>query len=275
MIGQFGRTAWFLCAAALMLMSSRTSATANDTEVDLQLFLAVDVSRSMTARELEIQRRGYAEALVSEPVIRAIQDGLLGRVALTYVEWAGNLSQRTIVDWTMVSTREDMEAFAAKVTAEFNPAMRRTSISGALDYASDSFETNGFTSYRKVIDVSGDGPNNQGRPVVPARDEALSKGITINGLPLMTREGMGSQFHLEDLDVYYKNCVIGGPRSFVIPVLDWDDFPEAVRRKLVLELAGAEPVVQQASFKINTQDDYNCMIGELIWQRFQDDFFNP
>lgn len=259
----------------LSLVASRVAAHADEIEVDIQLFLAVDVSRSMTPRELEIQRRGYAEALVSDAVIKAIENGLLGRIAITYVEWAGSDSQRTIVDWTLVGDRAGMEDFASQLTVIFNPAMRRTSISGALDHAVESIKSNGFTSYRKVIDVSGDGPNNQGRPVLQAREDALAEGITINGLPLMTREGMGSQFHLEDLDEYYRHCVIGGPRSFVIPVLEWDAFPEAVRRKLVLELADRGLPVRRVAFEIQAPANYNCLIGELIWQRFQNDFFNP
>lgn len=267
-----------LLPLALILLSFtmiRTASAEGEIEVDVQLFLAVDVSRSMTPRELEIQRRGYAEALVSDAVVKAIGNGLLGQIALTYVEWAGAGSQRTIIDWSIVRDRAGIEAFASKLTAEFDPGMRRTSISGALDHAVASIRNNGFTSYRKVIDVSGDGPNNQGRPVLPARDDALAEGITINGLPLMTREGMGSQFHLEDLDEYYRQCVIGGPRSFVIPVLEWDAFPEAVRRKLVLELADAPAIVHRAAFENAQQSDYNCLVGELIWQQFQDNFFMP
>lgn len=259
----------------LSLVASRVAVHADEIEVDIQLFLAVDVSRSMTPRELEIQRRGYAEALVSEAVIKAIENGLLGRIAITYVEWAGSDSQRTIIDWTLVGDRAGMEDFASQLTVIFNPAMRRTSISGALDHAVESIGANGFTSYRKVVDISGDGPNNQGRPVLQAREDALAEGITINGLPLMTREGMGSQFHLEDLDEYYRNCVIGGPRSFVIPVLEWDAFPEAVRRKLVLELADKPLPVRRAAFEVQSPANYNCLVGELIWQRFQNDFFNP
>lgn len=269
---------WLLMIGALTaaLLSASHSARSDEIEVDVQLFLAVDVSRSMTPRELEIQRRGYAEALVSEPVVKAIREGMLGRIALTYVEWAGTHSQRVVVDWMLIDGREGLEQVAARLTARFDASLRRTSISGALDYATASIRDNGFTSYRKVIDVSGDGPNNQGRPVLPARDAALAEGITINGLPLMTREGMGSQFHLPDLDLYYKNCVIGGPRSFVIPVQEWSAFPEAVRRKLVLELAGSPPPqVHRASATLVQSGSYDCLIGEKIWRRFQGDFLSP
>ncbi len=252
----------------LVFVVFSTSTRAEDVEVDVELFLAVDVSRSMTQRELEIQRRGYAEALVSKDVIKAIGAGLIGRIAVTYVEWAGVGSQRTIMDWTVIGGRADAEAFASRLTARFDSALRRTSISGALDHAASSFERNGFISNRQVIDVSGDGPNNEGRPVLAARADALAKGIVINGLPLMTREGMGSRWHLDDLDDYYRNCVTGGPASFVIPVLDWSKFPEAVRQKLVLELASA-PTAPLPLLKASTEPEYDCLVGEKVWQRLR------
>lgn len=259
--------------AALFLAT--TTATANN-EVDVQIVLAVDVSRSMTDRELQIQRRGYAEALRSEAVAKAVESGLLGRVALIYMEWGEQYWQRTIVDWQIVENGADLAAFADQITATFDGTLRRTSISSAIDESVRQIETNGITSRRRVIDISGDGPNNSGPPVTGARDRALAKGIVINGLPLMTREGMGARFHLDDLDEYYRHCVIGGPGSFVVPVTDWDEFPEAVRRKLVQELAGIEPArIQKAAFSGATEFGYDCLIGEKIWLRFidQNDFF--
>ncbi|MEX3007324.1 DUF1194 domain-containing protein [Hoeflea sp. TYP-13] len=258
------------CVAAIVLLLLADPSSAND-EVDVELVIAVDVSRSMTDRELQIQRRGYAEALRSEAVARAVKSGLTGKIALTYVEWGGRAYQRTIVDWRIIENEHDLAAFAAEITSNFDGAMRRTSISGAINYATNRIETNGISALRKVIDVSGDGPNNSGPPAPGARDRALSLGITINGLPLMTREGLGSQFHLDDLDDYYRYCVIGGPGSFVIPVTSWDEFPEAVRRKLVLELAGkAPPPVLKAAFSGATEAGYDCLIGEKIWQMFID-----
>ncbi|MEL6967948.1 MAG: DUF1194 domain-containing protein, partial [Pseudomonadota bacterium] len=258
-----------LCA----LLIAPLPAAATEVEVDVQLFLAVDVSRSMSPRELEIQRRGYAEALVSEPVVKAIRSGLLGRVALTYVEWAGPFSQRVIVPWTMVENQRDAQAFAAKISTNFNPAMRRTSISGAVQYATGSFTGNGFISNRRVIDVSGDGPNNQGRPVLVARDEAIEAGFIINGLPLMTREGLGASFGIDNLDAYYRDCVIGGPGAFVIPVYTWDQFPAAVRRKLVLELAGRAPALPL--HRASAKPKADCLVGEKMWQMFRDRSFMP
>ncbi|MEM9048719.1 MAG: DUF1194 domain-containing protein [Pseudomonadota bacterium] len=245
-------------------------------EVDVELVLAVDVSRSMSPRELEIQRRGYAEALSSDEVIRVIETGMLGRVAIIYMEWAGTYSQRVIVDWTLVDGPASARSFAEKLTANFDPALRRTSISGGLGFAAKLFTDNGFEGLRQVIDVSGDGPNNQGEPVVPTRDAVLAQGIVINGLPLMTREGMGSQWHLDDLDDYYRECVIGGPMAFVIPVLDWDEFAAAVKRKLVLELAGrAPPVTPELIQASDAREGYDCLIGEKIWERLRQDWWQP
>ena len=262
---------WFSLAVASLLALSPVShgaiAQSAPVEVDVELFLAVDVSRSMSPNELEIQRRGYAEALASDAVWAAIDSGLLGRVAITYVEWAGVYAQRTIIDWTLIDSREAVSAFSQELVNRFDPALRRTSISGALMFAAESFENNGFEGLRQVIDVSGDGPNNDGRPVLRARNAALEKGIIINGLPLMTKEGLGAVWNLEDLDEYYRHCVIGGPGSFVIPVTDWDQFADAVRRKLILELVDrtpAEPRVIPAQF---VSGGYDCLIGEKIWER--------
>ncbi|MEM7544243.1 MAG: DUF1194 domain-containing protein [Pseudomonadota bacterium] len=262
--------------ALLILLFLALPVAAEDVEVDVELVLAVDVSRSMSPRELEIQRRGYAEALVSDEVIAAIAKGAHGRIALSYMEWAG--TQRVIVDWTLIETRADAARFAGMLTAEFNDALRRTSISGALDFAAQSFSYNGFSSWRQVIDVSGDGPNNQGRPVLDARADVLARGIVINGLPLMTREGLGSQWHLDDLDKYYEACVIGGPGSFNIPVLSWDQFPAAVRLKLIQELASGPPDQTRprpANFHVMPAPEYDCLIGERIWERFRDNQMLP
>ncbi|MCV3272420.1 DUF1194 domain-containing protein [Roseobacter sinensis] len=238
---------------------------ADDLEVDVELFLAVDVSRSMSPAELEIQRRGYAEAITSPQVLDAIANGLLGRIAVTYVEWAGEYSQRVIVPWTLLSTEEEAKAIAHQITARFDAGLRRTSISGALLYAAGDFEDNGFHGLRRVIDVSGDGPNNQGRPVTGARDAALEAGFIINGLPLMTTDALSEIWGIPDLDIYYKNCVIGGPGAFVIPVLDWDQFAGAVKRKLVLEIAGQPARVQPAQY--SPPPAYDCLIGEKMWEQ--------
>jgi len=255
----------------LMLLATPLRA-ADRTEVDVELFLAVDVSRSMQPFELEIQRRGYAAALVSDEVQGAIASGFLGRIAITYVEWAGAYDQRVIVPWTILATPEDAAAVAGKITAHFDDALRRTSISGALLYAAEDIETNAFDGLRRVIDVSGDGPNNMGRPVTRARDAVLAQGITINGLPLMTESGDStSRWNIPDLDAYYTACVIGGTGAFVVPVTDWAEFEDAVRRKLVLEIAG-QP---ERLYRAQATAAYNCLIGEEIWERNRDIFALP
>ena len=265
-----------LVALHFLLLAGHHAAasTGEPLAVDVELVLAVDVSRSMTARELEIQRRGYAAAITSDEVLEAIGRGAHRRIAVTYVEWAGEGSQRIIADWAVIEDRASAGAFAARLTAEFDSSLRRTSISGAIDHAARLFDGNGFWSDRQVIDISGDGPNNQGRPVEAARDEALARGIVINGLPLMTREGMGYQWHLEDLDAYYRHCVVGGPGSFVIPVLEWSHFPEAVRRKLILDLVRQpQPQEQPRVLRAAARPDYDCMIGEKIWEDMQRDWY--
>jgi hypothetical protein len=236
-------------------------------QVDVELVLAVDVSLSMSPDELEIQRQGYAAALTHERVIEAIQDGTHGRIAVTYVEWAGQSSQHVIVPWTMIATRDDALAFVMKLTANPPNSARRTSISGALLFAGDLFAETSFRGAKRVVDVSGDGANNQGPPVDAVRDAVAAQGVTINGLPLMTSGGTPSVFDIDDLDAYYTNCVIGGPGAFMIPVNDWSQFPEAVRRKLVLELAGEPeeggtlPIV-----KVAATPGYDCQVGEKMWR---------
>ncbi|MCI5076202.1 DUF1194 domain-containing protein [Oricola sp.] len=236
--------------------------------VDVALVLAVDVSRSMSIDELRIQREGYAAAIASPEVVRAIGQGAYRRIAVTLFEWANDSHAREIVGWTVIESQADANAVAEVLLASHSIGQRRTSISGAIGHAAGLLEVVPFEADRRVIDVSGDGPNNQGIPVAEARDAAISKGITINGLPMMTRGGSGQQFHIDDLDRYYTKCVIGGPGAFMVPVNDWDQFAEAVRRKLVMEIgrmADWEPRVVPAQFLL--EEPYDCLIGEKIWQQ--------
>ena len=247
-------------------------APAQPVEVDVELALMVDVSRSMDPFELEIQRRGYAEAIASDEVVGVILNSYTGRIALTYVEWAGFGLQRVVLPWTLIDSREAALAFSDRLTGDISFSMRRTSISGAILYAVEDIEANDFDGLRKVIDISGDGPNNDGRPAPQARDRAIEAGIVVNGLPLMTEDGF-SQWGIDDLDVYYWNCVVGGPGAFTIPVLRWEDFPMAVRRKLVLELVG--PL--DAIWPVQAMQDpgYDCLIGEKRRQERERIFSEP
>jgi hypothetical protein len=258
---------------AFLLSIVANPIAAQSVEVDVELLLAVDISRSMTEAELEIQRKGYAAALTAPAVIAAIRGGMLGRIALSYVEWAGTHHQDVIVPWTLVETHEDAERVAALVLAHQTTGARHTSISSALVHAAASIETNAFEGLRRVIDVSGDGPNNQGLRVDHVRDEVVALGIVINGIPLMTRDSLFSRFGIEDLDLYYAACVIGGPGAFVIPVLDWTQFADAVRQKLVLEIAGLPPRLVPAAY--HEAPAYDCLIGEKLWQENMRIFQEP
>lgn len=240
--------------------------------VDVELVLAVDVSLSMSPDELEIQRAGYSAALTHDLVLQAIREGVHGKIAVTYFEWAGTTSQHIIVPWTVIETREDAEKVVAQLSRMPANSARRTSISSALEFGGDLFAESGFRGMKRVIDISGDGPNNQGAPVTMIRDSLVANGIVINGLPLMTNGGMVSAYDMKDLDRYYTDCVIGGPGAFMIPVNDWSQFPEAIRRKLVLELAGplspswAEET-KLAPIKVSTAaSSYDCLAGEKMWR---------
>lgn len=256
---------------ALAALTTIGAAPASAEPVDVELVLAVDVSLSMSPAELAIQRDGYAAALTDKRVLDAIADGLHGRIAVTYFEWAGNTMQRVVVPWTVVASREDAERVARQLSALPPNSARRTSISGALEFSVDLFAESPFRGAKRVIDISGDGPNNQGAPVDITRDAVVAKGIVINGLPLMTSGGYSGFYDVNDLDRYYTDCVIGGPGSFMIPVNEWSQFPEAIRRKLVLELAGTSHRPAQAGEGLpvvlaQARGTYDCLIGEKMWR---------
>ena len=231
-------------------------------EVDLELVLAVDISRSMDVEEQALQRAGYVEAFRHPEVIAAIGKGMTGRIAVTYLEWAGVGLQFHRVDWTLIDGADSAHAFASEIEAAPTGRERRTSISGGLITAAGLLAASPFIGMREVIDVSGDGPNNAGLPVLEARQEVLKRGVTINGLPIMLRPG-GGFYGVHDLDVYYENCVIGGPAAFLLTVESPDRFAAAIRRKLVLEIAGLMPEIITAA-DTRAQDDYDCLIGEKL-----------
>jgi hypothetical protein len=237
------------------------------TEVDLELVLAVDVSRSMDFDELDVQRNGYVAAFRHPEVLDAIRSGPLGRIAVTYVEWAGPQSQATVVPWTLIDGEEPAQSFAARLLETTRGRYMWTSISAGLLYSAAAFSNNEFTSARQIIDVSGDGPNNRGLPLEPVRASVTAAGITINGLPLvMKRFG---PYSIPNLDIYYQDCVIGGPGAFLIPVHDMSQFALAVRRKLLLEIVGLPAAVVTASETMPVPR-IDCLIGEkLIEQRLR------
>jgi Protein of unknown function (DUF1194) len=233
--------------------------------VDVELVLAVDVSYSMDMDELAIQREGYAQAIISKEFLQALKSGPHGRISVTYFEWAASTDQKIIIPWRVIDGPETADAVANEIMKTPIRRASRTSISGAIHFAMPLFEQNPYHGIRRVIDISGDGPNNNGSPVLGARDEALSKGIVINGLPIMVKEPSYSTMDIDNLDWYYEDCVIGGPGSFVVSIKDREKFKEAIRTKLLLEVAGKEPerrIVPVA----DKEPRISCLIGEKIWQ---------
>ena len=234
-------------------------------DVDLELILAVDVSYSMDPDEQALQREGYILGLTSPEFLSALKQGAHGRIAITYFEWAGIADQKVLVPWRIIDGEATARAFTDQMAAAPYRRAYRTSISGALLYASPLFDANPFHGLRRTVDVSGDGVNNQGPPVTTIRDELLAKNVTINGLPIMLKRPMAASMDIENLDVYYEDCVIGGPGAFVVPIKELERFKDATRTKLVLEVAGRTPparVVPVAS----EAPRISCMIGERMWQ---------
>jgi len=233
--------------------------------VDVELIIAVDVSYSMDMDELAVQREGYAQAIMSTEFLQALRTGPHGKVAVTYFEWAASSDQKIIIPWRVIDGPETADAVATEIMKTPIRRASRTSISGAIYFAMPLFDENPYHGLRRVIDISGDGPNNNGAPITPARDEALSKGIVINGLPIMVKEPSYSTMDIDNLDWYYEDCVIGGPGSFVVPIKDREKFKEAIRTKLLLEVAGRTP--ERPTVPVAEKEPrVSCLIGEKIWQ---------
>jgi Protein of unknown function (DUF1194) len=211
--------------------------------VDAELVIAVDVSNSMDPEEQALQREGYITGLTSREFLSALRSGINGRIAVTYFEWAGPYDQKIVMPWRLIDGPDTAAAVAKEIAAAPYRRAPRTSIYGALQFAKPLFDASGYHGLRRIIDVSGDGTNNIGPPVTLMRDEVLGLGITINGLPIMLSRPYGSGTDIANLDVYYEDCVIGGPGSFVIAIHERDQFKDATRTKLVQEIAGPLPQV--------------------------------
>ena len=223
-----------LAAAA----AAATTARAADTAVDLELVLAVDVSRSIDDVEAELQRRGYIDALTSDRVIDAILSGENRRIALCYTEWAGTHYQTVVIDWTVIDSPAAARRFAEKLAEAPRQSQSWTAVGAALAHAAQRFDGSGFVSKRRVIDVSGDGRTNDGPPAELVRDKLVGQGVVINGLPvMMNRSNFGRPPDLT-LDKYYEENVIGGTGSFIIVADTFEQFGRAVRTKLVREVSG-------------------------------------
>lgn len=235
------------------------------TEVDLELVIAADISFSISEGEQNVQRRGYGEAFGKAEVIAAITSGPLGKISVTYVEWAGPNTQFQVVPWTVIDGPGSAARFAEALR---NAPIHRggeTSISMGLAYASALFDKSPFRGLRKVIDISGDGPNNGGPGVTEPRSSLLARQVTINGLPLVGDAGDSS---VEiDVAAYYKDCVSGGPGSFVFPVSSWAEFGRSISRKLVMEIAGLAPRAPDYLHLATLKPKTDCLAGEKAMRK--------
>jgi uncharacterized protein YbaA (DUF1428 family) len=229
--------------------------------VDVELVLAVDVSYSMDLDELAIQREGYAQAVTSTEFLNALKSGPHGKVAVTYFEWAASHDHKVVIPWRVIDGPESADAVAAEIMKAPLRRASRTSISGAINFGMQLLGDNPYKGVRRVIDVSGDGPNNDGEPVLIARDAALAKGVTINGLPVMVKQT--TSIDIEKLDIYFEDCVIGGAGAFVIAIKDKGKFKEAIRTKLILEVAGLQPEPRAVPAQA-LQPRIPCTIGEQL-----------
>jgi hypothetical protein len=234
------RKAW-RHVVALVFAALALPALATDIPVDLELVLAVDVSGSIDEEEALLQREGYMDALVDRDVLAAIKGGMIGRIVVSYIEWSNAELQRVVVNWRIIDGESSAREFVAALKANPPARGRFTSISGAIDYAVPMFDGNGYQGTRRAIDISGDGPNNRGRRITDARAEAVARGITINGLPIVNDRPNFFGRPMTNLDVYYRDCVIGGPGALYVIAKDFQSFANAIRRKLILEISGAEP----------------------------------
>lgn len=233
------------------------------TEVDVALVLAVDISYSMDLEEQALQRDGYIAALTSPQVLEAIRKGMIGRIAVTYIEWAGVATRDVVADWSIIEDEASARAFTARLQAAPIRRARRTSITTAINASMDQLRQANLRPLRRVIDISGDGPNNDGGPVHHARDRALAAGVTINGLPIILKRGYTTSFDIEGLDEYYSDCVIGGPGAFMVTITERDQFRDAIRTKILREVAQAS--ASDASPGSRGKSD--CMIGERLWRQ--------
>ena len=227
----------FLCAGLIP-----TAALAAD-QVDLLLVLAVDVSRSVDATKFQLQREGYVAALSNPRVIDAIQSGRNGRIGVIFIEWSGVGNQKVVIDWTLIGDAEAAKGFGDRLLEAPRSFADRTSISGGIEFAMAQLALAPYESKRRTIDVSGDGTNNSGRDVTTLRDEAVSKGITINGLPILSENPMSwNPDHTNPpggLESYYRNNVIGGPGAFVMVAKNFNTFGEAIINKMIAEVSQA------------------------------------
>jgi hypothetical protein len=238
--------------------------------VDVELVIAVDVSLSMDTDEQRLQREGYVAAFRDPELQRAIRSGAHGRIAVVYMEWAGPTLQSVVIPWTVIDGPDAARAFADRLAAQPISRLRLTSIGAALQFARRLFSESGVVGARRVVDISGDGPNNSGPPAPIARDALVADGVVVNGLPIMLKTTSPTFFDLTDLDRYYASCVIGGAGSFMVPVKDIAELKSAIRRKLLLEISGLGSLPRLILAQDSEAESYDCFIGERQWRWYMD-----
>ena len=240
-----------LCASFLALPAESAPApTSGVKQVDLKLVIATDVSRSINDEEADIQREGMAEAFNSPEVVKAIESGALGRIAVAMLDWSSPEFNRVVLDWTIIDGKNSAAEFANQIRNAPRTPGRRTSISGAIEMGALMLEASekNIVATRRVIDVSGDGPNNDGRPLSDAHKEVMMQKIIINGLPIMDENANG---YYPNLDKYFAGCVVGGTGAFVVVVRSFKDFGAAMRRKLILEISSDENQIKQVENELS------------------------
>lgn len=263
-----------LLACAIIVADALTIHAAAQTrlDVDLELVLAVDISMSMDTDEQRLQRNGYVEAFRDQALHGAIASGQYKRVAVTYFEWAGQTVTRTLIPWTLIDSPAAARDFADRLSGQPISRERFTSISAALRYAAERLAASPYRGTRRIVDVSGDGPNNNGPPVAPERDALINAGVVINGLPILLKRATTS-FDIADLETYYRDCVVGGDGAFVIPITTEPEFLSATRQKLLREIAGTAPsgvkLIRVGLHNVATSEA-DCFVGEKMWQRYMD-----
>jgi Protein of unknown function (DUF1194) len=240
------RALWLLILTVTVAFPAVSSAAE---QVDLLLVLAADVSRSIDSEKFQLQREGYAAAITDPRVLEAIRSGRAGRIGLSFVEWSGLTSQRVVIDWTTIGDAEQAKSFADRLLEAPRSFADRTSISSAIEFAMVHLARAPFESARRTIDLSGDGTNNSGREVTQARDEALTQGVTINGLVILSETPLAwNPDHTNPaggLENYYRTNVVGGPGAFVMAAQGFDSFGQAIVKKMIAEVAQADQVMRR------------------------------
>ena len=228
-------------------------AAAFSADVDLLLVLAADVSRSIDATKFQLQRDGYAAAMSDPRVLETIRAGRNGRIGLSFVEWSGVGAQRVVIDWTAIGDTASAKDFGDRLVEAPRSFADRTSISGAIEFAMAQLAKAPFSAPHQTIDVSGDGTNNSGPDVPPMRDAAVAKGITVNGLAILSENPLAwNPEHTNPpggLDNYYRNDVIGGPTAFVMVAKNFSSFGQAIISKIIAEVAQARETRSSASVR--------------------------